>query len=286
MCSINNINTCKTYDIYFFLIFSILSITNSYVNKICDNKKLFSKHTKYIRIKSSLVKIHMMKISILLAIPIIMATSLVFASIDYNNIYGQQNPANPSLNPQPIRPDQQAALAQQQAQQQQAAQAAQSPQQKQAAQQQQQQAAAAQQQQQQAAAAQQQQQQAAAQQAAAQRQAAAQQQAAAQNNQTKPQPTAAAAQQQQQQAAAAAQQQQQQQQQQPPANKATQNKPVPLKIDTLLNYTNNAVVALHGKHLSSAKQKIAENNLLNIQKMLIAAKPGSSIQLTPTERLP
>jgi type IV secretory pathway VirB10-like protein len=272
------------------LIFSILIITNSYVNKICDNKKLFSKHTKYIRIKSSLVKIHMMKISILLAIPIIMATSLVFASIDYNNIYGQQNPANPSLNPQPIRPDQQAALAQQQAQQQQAAQVAQSPQQKQAAaaQQQQQQAAAQQQQQQAAAAAQQQQQQAAAaaQQAAAQRQAAAQQQAAAQNNQTKPQPTAAAAQQQQQQAAAAAQQQQQQQQQQPPANKATQNKPVPLKIDTLLNYTNNAVVALHGKHLSSAKQKIAENNLLNIQKMLIAAKPGSSIQLTPTERLP
>jgi type IV secretory pathway VirB10-like protein len=259
------------------LIFSILIITNSYVNKICDNKKLFSKHTKYIRIKSSLVKIHMMKISILLAIPIIMATSLVFASIDYNNIYGQQNPANPSLNPQPIRPDQQAALAQQQAQQQQAAQAAQSPQQKQAAQQQQQQAAAAQQQQQQAAAAQQQQQQAAAQQAAAQRQAAAQQQAAAQNNQTKPQPTAAAAQQ---------QQPPQQQQQQPPANKATQNKPVPLKIETLLNYTNNAVVALHGKHLSSAKQKIAENNLLNIQKMLIAAKPGSSLQLTPTERLP
>jgi hypothetical protein len=205
----------------------------------------------------------MMKISTLLAINILVATSLVVASIGSNAIYGQGTQQNPTISPQPIRPDQQAAA------------------------QQQQQAAAQLQAQQQAAA---QQQQAAAQQLQAQQQAAAQQQQAAAQQQQ------AAAQQPQQQAAeqAAAQQQTNQTSTQPQTNQTSTSSPQQqsqgsssgqsgnLNTNALLNYTNNAVLALHGTHTSEAKQKVAEDNLAKIQQLLIKANPNL-LPLSPTE---
>ncbi len=188
----------------------------------------------------------MMKISTLLAINILVATSLVVAYIGSNAIYGQGTQQNPTISPQPIRPDQQAAAQQQQqaaAQQQQQAAAQQQPQaQQQAAEQAQQQAAAQQQQQQ--AAAQQQQQQAAAQQ---------------QTNQTSTQP----------QTNQTSTSSSPQQQSQGSSSGQSGN----LNTNALLNYTNNAVIALHGSHTSEAKQKIAEDNLAKIQQLLLKANP-------------
>src|SRR6476620_10034407 len=79
-----------------------------------NNKKLLIIDTKYIIIKGFLVNIHMMRISSLLAISILVATSLAFASINLNNIYGQQTPQSPAVNQQQQAAQQQA-LAQQQA---------------------------------------------------------------------------------------------------------------------------------------------------------------------------
>ncbi|MDQ6723735.1 MAG: hypothetical protein M3Z01_05660, partial [Thermoproteota archaeon] len=168
-----------------------------------------SKDTKYIIIKSNLVHMHMIKISILLAIPIIIATSLIFASMNFDNVYGQQNQTQQSSQAQPIRPDQQAAQAQQQ------------------------QAAAVAQQQQAA--------------VSAPNQA---QQTTTQENQTVTQ---------QQQAAVSAPTQANQTTTQANQTLEKNNKNGNLNIDNILNYTNNAVVALHGKHPSIAKLKIASD---------------------------
>jgi hypothetical protein len=147
---------------------------------------------KYIIIKGFLVNIHMMKISILLAINILVAASLVFASINFNNIYGQQTPQPPTG----VNPQQQAA-------------------QQQAAQQQQ------------------------------------QQQTSSQNNQTSSQ------------------------------NNQTSSQSGNLNIKSLLNYTNNAVVALQGD-ISDKDQKTAQDNLVKIQELLKQSDPNT-IVLTPSE---
>ena len=139
----------------------------------------------------------MIKISILLAFSVFVTTSLIFASMSYDTIYGQKNQST-SLTPQPIRPDQQAAQAQQQAAQSQ-------PQ---------------------------------------------------STNQTSAQP------------------------------QSTNQTSGMLNVKSLLNYTNHAVLALHGKHLSSSKQKIAEDNLLKIQEMLIKNSPNKSLILKPQSILP
>src|SRR4029078_9369475 len=114
-----------------------------------NNKKFLIIDAKYIIIKGFLVNIHMMRISSLLAISILVATSLAFASINLNNIYGQQTPQSPAVNQQQ-QATQQPALAQQKAiaqQQEQAQEQQQQAQQQQPLQQAQQQQALAQQQQ-------------------------------------------------------------------------------------------------------------------------------------------
>ncbi|HEY6535536.1 MAG TPA: hypothetical protein VIY08_07030 [Candidatus Nitrosocosmicus sp.] len=166
----------------------------------------------------------MIKISILLAFSVFVTTSLIFASMSYDAIYGQKNQST-SLTPQPIRPDQQAAQAQQQAAQ--------------------------------------------AQQQAAQSQPQSTNQTSAQpqsTNQTSAQPQST-----------------NQTSAQPQSTNQTSGK---LNVKSLLNYTNHAVLALHGKHLSSSKQKIAEDNLLKIQEMLIKNSPGKSLILKPQSILP
>ncbi|HXT85067.1 MAG TPA: hypothetical protein VN704_12190 [Verrucomicrobiae bacterium] len=91
----------------------------------------------------------------------------------------------------------------------------------------------------------------------------------------------------------AAQAQQQAAQSQPQSTNQTSAQPQStnqtsgmLNVKSLLNYTNHAVLALHGKHLSSSKQKIAEDNLLKIQEMLIKNSPNKSLILKPQSILP
>lgn len=73
-----------------------------------------------------------------------------------------------------------------------------------------------------------------------------------------------------------------QQQAQTEQNNQTRSQNNISDIKSLLNYTNDAVLALHGNHTSEAKQKIAEDNLAKIQELLKQASP-STIKLTPDE---
>lgn len=56
---------------------------------------LYINKTKNIKINRYLTNITMKKIILLLSIPLILATSLVFASINLDAVYGQQNQTSP-----------------------------------------------------------------------------------------------------------------------------------------------------------------------------------------------